>query len=544
RARDGGAIDQAVFVALRRAGIEVSPIVEGALPTGGRRLRILGIEPVSLPGPALPAALTTGGGGGTRTDAETEPTGVPAFLRPPWQALASPETISELAGNTELPPRAEDRSLPPGLLVMDIGIAQQLLGLEGRLTRLVVAPGVEISEARLSEHGLSRIPAEEEGAEIGLTDSFHLNLTAFAFLSFAVGLLIVRAAIGLALEQRLATVRTLRACGVSARQITLAVLIEILILALVAGLAGLMLGYGIAAALLPDVSGSLRGLYGVAVSGSLTLNPAWALSGLAMAVLGGLAAAGAALWTVYHLPVLAAARPEAWQAAQARQARGGLALAGVFAALGVVLYLVGDSLFAGFATMGCALLTAALALPALLGWLLARLARLARSPLLEWAFADARQQLPGLTLALAALLLALAANIGVGTMVGGFRLTFLNWLDQRLAAEAYVRGATEAQSAEIDAWAARQPEIREVLPASAADIVWQGQPLEIRSAVDAATYRQDWPLLEASQQAWDTLFAGQGAMVSEQAANRLGLGHGPSIELGQGRREVGGSDSH
>ncbi|MEM9736656.1 MAG: FtsX-like permease family protein, partial [Pseudomonadota bacterium] len=38
----------------------------------------------------------------------------------------------------------------------------------------------------------------------------------------------------------------------------------------------------------------------------------------------------------------------------------------------------------------------------------------------------------------------------------------------------------------------------------------------------------------------DSLFAGHGAMVSEQAATRLGLGLGTSIDLGQGRLEVVG----
>ena len=52
-----------------------------------------------------------------------------------------------------------------------------------------------------------------------LTDSFHLNLTAFGLLSFFVGLFIVNSAIGLAFEQRLPILRTLRACGVSARML-------------------------------------------------------------------------------------------------------------------------------------------------------------------------------------------------------------------------------------------------------------------------------------------------------------------------------------
>ena len=60
-------------------------------------------------------------------------------------------------------------------------------------------------------------------------------------------------------------------------------------------------------------------------------------------------------------------------------------------------------------------------------------ALLARGALVQWFWADTRQQVPGLSLALMALLLALAANIGVGTMVSSFRQTFVGWLDQRLA---------------------------------------------------------------------------------------------------------------
>ncbi len=49
-----------------------------------------------------------------------------------------------------------------------------------------------------------------------------------------------------------------------------------------------------------------------------------------------------------------------------------------------------------------------------------------------WFWADSRQQLSGLSLALMALLLALAVNVGVGTMVETFSRTFVIWLDGRL----------------------------------------------------------------------------------------------------------------
>ena len=65
---------------------------------------------------------------------------------------------------------------------------------------------------------------------------------------------------------------------------------ELISLALVAGVIGLVCGYLIAAALLPDVAASLRGLYGAQIPGQLTLKPEWWTAGLFISVLGALAA--------------------------------------------------------------------------------------------------------------------------------------------------------------------------------------------------------------------------------------------------------------
>ncbi|BBI49949.1 hypothetical protein HORIV_23700 [Vreelandella olivaria] len=80
---------------------------------------------------------------------------------------------------------------------------------------------------------------------------------------------------------------------------------------------------------------------------------------------------------------------------------------------------------AGFGLIAALLLASALWLPPLLALLLKGLAYLARRrPLIHWAMADMQLQLPRLSLAMMALLIALATNLGVGSMVGGFRLTF------------------------------------------------------------------------------------------------------------------------
>ena len=402
-------------MALRRAGWQVSPVLEGDLRRGGESLRIIGIDPVTLPA----AAGALGIAAGTAADA------LNAFVLPPHQALAAPETAARLADARDLPPRAVNDALPPDTLLVDMSVASELLATPDTLSRLIL-PAADA--ARPLPPGLAgrlevRPPAQRSDLD-RLTDSFHLNLTAFGALSFLVGLFIVYAAVGLAFEERRATFRTLRACGVSARGLTAALLAETLALALLAGLIGIAAGYALAAALLPDVAASLRGLYGARVPGSLTLAPAWWAAGLGISLLGALAATGSSLWRAWRLPVLAPAQPRAWQRAARRGLRLQLVLAALLAAGALAALLFGRSLAAGFAVMGGLLLAAALALPALLAAVLALCARAARRPLAEWVWADARQEAGGLSLALMALLLALAVNVGVGTMVESFRTTF------------------------------------------------------------------------------------------------------------------------
>ena len=166
----------------------------------------------------------------------------------------------------------------------------------------------------------------------------------------------------------------------------------------------------------------------------------------AISVLGALAAAATSLTKAIRLPVLTAAQPYAWQQAQRRWLlwQGALALV-VFAAAAAFLWF-GDSLFSGFAVLAALLLGAALGLPVMLGLALSLGQRSARRPLAAWFWADSRQQLSGLSLALMALLLALAVNVGVSTMVESFSKTFTAWLEGRLAADVYLNASDDAQA--------------------------------------------------------------------------------------------------
>ncbi len=529
-AKDGGTFSQELFVKLRRAGWPVSPALEGRIQVNGRSFRLLGIEPVTLPvevgnAPRLGAADLRG------------------FVAPPGETLVARETLNDLhavegnapsiSSGAKLPPLRVLPQLVPEVLVVDIGVAQKLLNKPNQISRLLVGKPKGKPESLASVVG-DRLLLVEPSAETELerlTDSFHLNLTAFGLLSFFVGLFIVNSAIGLAFEQRLPMLRTLRACGASARLLNTVLVVELMALALVAGLIGLVCGYFIAAALLPDVAASLRGLYGAQIPGQLSLRGEWWLAGIGISLIGALIAAATSLIKAIRLPLLATAQPRAWQQAQHRwlilQSTAALAVFAVAA----LLLAYGNSLIAGFGVLAALMLGAALILPAVLDLILRIGQRGARGPISLWFWADSRQQLSGLSLALMALLLALAVNVGVSTMVETFSRTFLGWLNGRLAADVYISAPDSERAVAIRSWLRERGEVQATLSGGRAETQLAGQPVEVLGLPDHALYRERWPLLETAPKGWTQLVPGNAAFVSEQLSRRLNLRVGDVIAI-------------
>src|SRR4051794_4591993 len=133
--RNGATFPQQLFVDLRRAGWPVSPVLEGRVQIEGRSFKLLGIEPLTLPvevgnAPAIGRA------------------GLQSFLSSPGQTLVAPEVLADLAlpegatpvlnNSSSLPPLRVQPQLVPGVLVVDIGIAQRLLNRPDQLSRLLV----------------------------------------------------------------------------------------------------------------------------------------------------------------------------------------------------------------------------------------------------------------------------------------------------------------------------------------------------------------------------------------------------------------------
>lgn len=530
---NGATFAQQWFVDLRRQGWPVSPLLQGRLFLKGhddQRLQLMGIEPVSLPADSAVA--------GQAMPIER----VVEFFTPPGSTWISPQTLQALSlqegatpqtlNGQKLPPLLAQKDMAPGVLLVDIGVAQTLLEQPGQLSRLLLPKDFH-GELPVTFKGQLQLKSSgEENNLARLTESFHLNLDALGFLSFVVGLFIVHAAIGLALEQRRGLLRTLRACGVSARMLIGCLIVELGVLALIGGVLGVISGYWLASVLLPDVAASLRGLYGAEVAGQLRLSPWWWFSGIGLSLLGALLAGANSLLRAARLPLLAVADPQAWHQQYARWLRrqGWLALLLGVIALAALVW--GDSLASGFVLMAGLLLGAALALPVLLSGVLNQLLGRSRSVLGQWFLADCRQQLPALSLALMALLLALAANIGAGSMTAGFRQTFNDWLEQRLSAELYINPSNPAQAREMYSWLKQQPHVTAVLPNWQVAVTLQGWPADVFGVIDHPYYRQHWPLLDVSGgDPWGHLATDDAVMLSEQLARRLKLHAGEHLSI-------------
>ena len=504
--RTGDRIPQSVYVNLRRAGWLVSPVLDVTY----KGVRFVGIDPLTTP---------------TQMSFSSD---VGFSLEDTDLILGNAKVASVLEGFVDV---TIDKSIPPGIAIADIGVVQRLFK-RNDLSRLMVLPEQPIRRPDLVKIAPELVmqPSQQIADVAALTDSFHLNLTAFGFLSFAVGLFIVHSTIGLAFEQRRGMIRTLRSLGVPLSNLLSLIIVEMGLLVLVGAVLGILMGYTIAAMLLPDVAATVEGLYGARVSGTLSLRLEWWLSGIGLAFLGAGMALAVRIWQIMQMPLLSAVQPRAWAIANAKRIRGIAILGMILLGFSGLLALIGTGLGQAFALIGFLLIGSALVLP----WLTIKLLDFApgKGVVTSWFWADTRQQMPGLSLALIALLLAVSANIGVSTMVSSFRVTFVSFLDQRLAPELFVRVEEEKTASALEKYLLERE--LEVLPLLTVERPVVGQPAKLYGVRVGRTYRESWQFLGADPDVWDQVSKGEAVIVNEQLARRNDLWVSDEVDIAPG----------
>lgn len=509
RPKQGKTISMADYIALRKSGWLVSPVIDGYFDN----VRLIGMDPLTLPSSFLFANSNL-----TKSISNND------LLE---SLITNKNTAKNLVSYTRV---IFDQNVAPGIAVGDVSLVQKLLKYD-EISYLIINPEQPLVQRQLKEITPHlNIQSIKQMTDVSqLTDSFHLNLSAFGLLSFAVGLFIVHSTIGLAFEQRRAMIRSMRSMGLSLRTLIILVTIEMIFFATIGAVIGIILGYLMAGLLLPDVAATLRGLYGANISGTLQLRLDWWVSGLLIALLGTALAISSQIWQITKLPILASSKPRAWMLVTTSYFNFQMKIAVVLLSLGGFCAILFDGLIAGFALLGALLIAAAVALPGLLAWCLRQLQKYAKAPLWSWFWADTRQQLPGLSLALMALLLAVSANIGVSTMVSSFRLTFTSFLDQRLAPELFLQVANEDQSIKLTNFLSEKG--IEVLPLMSTETTISQQPVELFGIKIGDTYRNNWRFLEAIESPWNTILLGKGIIVNEQFARRTNLWVGDQVAI-------------
>jgi putative ABC transport system permease protein len=537
-------IDERDYIRLRRQGFDMlAPLQRTIVRTAaGEPLEVLGIDIFAMPrsaanrdplanqGPAAPNFM--------------------AFTQAPFQLWAGKARLDQLglaegdritlSSGQQLPPLSVVTGAQLGhRMLMDIGALQSVTGGDAELSSMLVfpAPGrrLEALRASLPDH-LEYIAAGDMPDPAELTRSFHLNLAAMGLLAFVVGIFLIYNALAFSYTDRRELIRKLRIAGATRGELTGSLLLELLLFLATGMLAGSWLGAQLSAVLLPGVGRTLAQLYGVYIAYPDGLSP----SGFLLPVLMTTAAAG--LCALFPLresltaPMLERMQARWQDRAVSRRDRlmslCGLSLLG----LSALAWIHASTLWLALTGMACLLLGAALLLPAVLRGLLAAMAKKVRPQhaRLSWLLADSRWLLGPASLALMAMTLALVANSGLNTMISSFRQATDQWLEQRLAADIYLReseGTTGVQAwldSELPGLHTSERYQKRITGSSAS-----GEPvaMQIVSLRDGAPFRDSVELLGAAAGARDKFNGGKGVYISERAWRIDGWRPGDTIRL-------------
>ncbi|MCP4188946.1 MAG: ABC transporter permease [Gammaproteobacteria bacterium] len=442
RSRNDTGVEVADYIHLRRAGFrQLFPVVEGEVSTQrGEPVSIIATDLFALPSNLLDV------------DKIDPATVWLDFVQPPYRAWIPAQLADELnlEKNSRLPLR-DGRLLPPALvqshaqqgrqILMDIAAAFELLNMTSLsyLALGAIKPNELERLQSLLPQQLELIENHQHLDLQQLTESLHTHLSAMSLLSFAVGIFIVFNAVRFSLWYRRPTFINLRLMGVSTRLLMTSVLIETLFWSIIGTTAGVLVGMQIGKLLLPGLSASLHSLYDATVNTQLiwqldTILKAWGITLLGLC--------WALAWPLYRqLKQHSLASRVSEDEKQSRQRLTRAAV--VLVVCSVLLYPYLQDALSGFLLLGLLLFSAAWFLPSLLALALQTIScSIPDHPFIaRWLVSDGWSQLPALRTAMMALMLAMTANLGVGTLVDSFRNAFVDWLEVRQSADIYLRSS-------------------------------------------------------------------------------------------------------
>ena len=339
-----------------------------------------------------------------------------------------------------------NRAALENLLITDIASAQELAGKPGRIDLIDVKAGDDRELQKLKEFLPADYEIQKSGARSETADqmleAFNINLQSLSLLALIVGLFLIYNTMTFSVVRRKTVIGTLRAIGVTSGGIYRMVLAEALVIGAAGTVAGLIAAYFISKVLITFISQSINDLYYVVSVREIRVTPLIILKGAGLGIIATL------LSSLKPAHEASAVHP---RAAMMRSGQESDLLAKIpkFGITGLLLMLAGGIIL--LIPSRNIWLSYFGILPVITGF--AMLTPLVITGL-EKIFSPALRSMFGITgkiasrsmirnisrtyIAVAALALAVAATVGVGTMISSFRDTVIEWLGSRLNADIFV----------------------------------------------------------------------------------------------------------
>lgn len=541
-------IDESVYRKLRvDMGVRSSaPIVEGTIAIGGEALQVLGVDLFAETLFRNISFARSNAFGSSRAALDLLEPGAVILSHSAAERfnLSIGDTLPVETGGLQVKlvntiVGQQDAAFE-SIVMMDISTAQDLLHMQGKLSRidLVVDNEATLKKIRAALPSVNVINAASRNTSLKqMTSAFHTNLLAMSLLGVLVGAFLIYNTVTLAVLQRRSLFGVLRATGVTREELFRSVIVESLTIACIGTLIGLAIGYLLGFALLELVTRTINDLYF-----SLNVKRVDFGSGtVAKAVALGLGSALIA--TIPPAFEASASPPVTVLQSSAIERRAGMIIP-VIAVAGVALVIIGlvitwiseRSLWAGFIALMCIVIGYSLLIPLVLKTLTSNAHRLfgqfSNNTLIQYAVRSLTTSISRTSVAIAALVIAVSATAGVGIMIGSFRLSVDNWLGQTLQSDVYVRA--ESDAALPDAFVQELktlPAVSGVRLARFGEIESATGPLNLLAVQINSNEKSGFTFLQNTADHWQQFHRGEGVFISEPYAWNHQIKVGDEITL-------------
>lgn len=340
----------------------------------------------------------------------------------------------------------QNKSALENLFISDIATAQELTNKIGAVDYIDIIISNEGEETKINNllpdgFALQKSGSRSQTAE-QMLEAFNINLTSLSLLALIVGLFLIYSTMTFSVVQRKVLIGTLRSIGVTSNEISRIILREALIIGIIGTIFGFTLAYFISKFLIVFISQTINDLYYVVSVREIYISPMIIIKGASLGIIATILSAikPAKEASSVH-PRSAMIRSE--QESSLLKKVPAMSIAGVvFIFIGaVVLYIPSKNIWLSYFGI----------LPIIIGFALSTPVIII---IVEKIFSPIYKKLFGITgkmasrsiiqnisrtyIAIAALALAVAATVGVGTMISSFRSTVINWLEARLNADVFI----------------------------------------------------------------------------------------------------------